>query len=209
MLEILYEDNHLLMLNKPAGLLTQPAEKSTDSLEDRAKAFLKQRDKKAGAVFLHAVHRLDKPVSGIVVFAKTSKALSRLNESQRLKAWHKVYQAEVEGQISPSEGDLIHYLKHDERKTLISEVPKEDYKLSKLHYKTLKTDKETSKIEIYLDSGRYHQIRAQLAFTGHPILGDIKYGAIRSYQPNAIALCHTRVEFPHPITKKEIIGEIV
>lgn len=166
MLKILYEDNHILAVFKPAGLLTQPTDECAESLELQAKQYLKERYQKPGAVYLHAVHRLDKPVSGIVVFAKTSKALSRLNEAQREKEWRKIYQAEVEGTWSKLEGELTHYLKHDEFKTLVSEKPLPGYKLAKLHYRILENRETTALVEIELETGRYHQIRAQLAFAG-------------------------------------------
>lgn len=195
-LDILFEDNHHLVVIKPAGMLTQPDDTSQASLEALAKDYIKHKYQKPGKVFLHAVHRLDKPVSGIVVFAKTSKALSRLNASQREKQWRKVYQAEIEGLLIPSAGELCHYLKHDDYKTLVSPLPKPDYKRSVLKYRVL----EESVVEIELDTGRYHQIRAQLAFVGCPIIGDTKYGS-RTRLPNeAIALHHSHLSFPHAIT---------
>lgn len=202
MIKILYEDNHLLIMDKPAGLLTQPADGSKDSLEEQAKNYIKVKFGKPGAVYLHAVHRLDKPVGGIVVFAKTSKALSRLNESQREKKWHKIYQAEVEGLFDAKSGALTHYLKHDDFVTLVSEKPAEGYKLSKLTYKVVQEKDSHSVVEIELDTGRYHQIRAQLSAAGHPILGDQKYGSHTSSP--YIALRHTRLQFPHPITGEPI-----
>ncbi len=202
MIRVLFEDNHLLIVEKPPGLLTQPSEGSTDSLEEQAKQYIKVKYEKPGAVFLHAVHRLDKPVGGIVVFAKTSKALSRLNESQREKSWKKIYQAEVEGTLKEKSGVLVHYLKHDDFKTLVSDKVQGGYKLSKLSYKVVEEKRNCSVLEIELDTGRYHQIRAQLSAAGHPIVGDQKYGS-KTSAPH-IALRHTQLEFPHPITTQPI-----
>lgn len=206
MIKVIYEDNHLLIVEKPPGLLTQPAEGSNDSLEDQAKQYIKVRYEKPGAVYLHAVHRLDRPVGGIVVFAKTSKALSRLNESQRGKGWRKVYQAEVEGIFKDKSGVLTHYLKHDDFKTLVSDKAQEDYKLSRLSYKVIEEKGNCSVLEIELVTGRYHQIRAQLSAAGHPIIGDQKYGSKQAL-PH-IALKHTKLEFPHPITNNVVAVEL-
>lgn len=191
---ILFEDNHILAVYKPAGWLTQPSPKEDDSLETWAKALIKERDQKPGNVYLHAVHRLDRPVKGIVLFAKTSKALSRLNESLRKKAWEKIYFAEIEGELPAKEGVLEHYLTHGEHEAI--EDPKG--KLCRLHYK-----KRGNGVEISLETGRYHQIRAQLALAGCPIKGDVKYGA-HSASDGHIHLAHIRLTFPHPITGEPI-----
>lgn len=193
--DVLYEDNHLLALYKAANLLTQPTAQEKDSLETRAKAWLKEKYQKPGAVYLHAVHRLDKPVSGIVLFAKTSKALSRLNESLRTKECEKIYRAEIEGSLLAQEGVLENILTHGEHEAY--EDP--HGKLARLHYKMIKT----GLVEIRLETGRYHQIRLQLALSGHPILGDAKYGSKVPYK-EGIALCHVRLTFPHPITKERL-----
>jgi len=194
-MEVLYEDNHLFIVFKPSGLLTQPSGQVQESLEARAKAFIKERDRKPGGVFLEAVHRLDKPVSGIVVFAKTSKALSRLNAAQREKKFRKIYRAEVEGHLEPLEGTFEHFLVHDRHKAKVSPGGK----LSRLQYRVVEKRQNTSVVEVELQTGRYHQIRVQFAHAGHPIVGDVKYGSRLARNSAGIALSHTEVEFPHPI----------
>lgn len=208
MIEIIYEDNHLLVLNKPAGMLTQPSGTEQMSLEEMAKQWIKQRDQKPGNVFLHAVHRLDKPVSGLVLFAKTSKALSRLQAEMRHKNTKKVYIALVEGVPPSSSGVLEHYLSHDDHRATVRTTPSPDAKLARLSYRIIKTKDQLSLIEIILETGRYHQIRAQFAAIGCPIVGDHKYGSHATYQPDAIALHHARLEIAHPITKELQVFEV-
>ena len=187
-LNALYEDNHLLVVNKPAGMLTQGNE-----VEDGLEEILKKSYR-----FLHSVHRLDRPVSGIVVFAKSSKALSRLNASQRDGKWTKKYLARVEGKLE-GEKTLTHRLIHGDRKAEINE----DGKLASLHYTVIQNDRESSLLEITLQTGRYHQIRIQLSSIGHPILGDKKYGS--TIKRNNIALCHHFLSFPHPVKPENIL----
>lgn len=193
---VLYLDNHLLIVNKPAGLLTQPTENSSDSLEERAKAYIKERFEKPGAVYLHAVHRLDKPVSGIVLFARTSKALSRLQEQQRNREIQKVYFALVDQEPKDKSGELKHKLLHGSHKAEVSENGKEAI----LRYRVV--GKNLLRIELV--TGRYHQIRAQLAAIGSPIVGDKKYGSHKSCAEGQIALHHGEMTFVHPTTKKGI-----
>lgn len=190
-LEVLFEDNHLLVVNKPAGLLTQPSGTNRDSLEDRAKAWIKDRYNKPGNVFLHAVHRLDLPVSGIVVFARTSKALSRLNEAMRQRETKKIYCALVEGTFPAAEGILEHTIIHDDFHAQIHPQGK----LARLKYRAMSTH-----VEIELETGRYHQIRLQLSAVGCPIVGDCRYGSTAPFQEGAIALHHHRMAFAHPVT---------
>ncbi len=193
---VLYLDNHLFIVNKPAGLLTQPTENSSDSLEELAKAYIKERFEKPGAVYLHAVHRLDKPVSGIVLFARTSKALSRLQEQQRNREIQKVYFALVDQEPKDKSGELKHKLLHGSHKAEVSESGKEAI----LRYRVV--GKNLLRIELI--TGRYHQIRAQLAAIGSPIVGDKKYGSHKSCAEGQIALHHGEMVFVHPTTKKEI-----
>ncbi|GAB5411116.1 MAG: pseudouridine synthase [Chlamydiales bacterium] len=193
---VLYLDNHLLIVNKPAGLLTQPTDCSSDSLEERAKAYIKERFEKPGAVYLHAVHRLDRPVSGIVLFARTSKALSRLQEQQRNREIQKVYFALVDQEPKKKSGELKHKLLHGSHKAEVCERGKEAI----LRYKVV--GKNLLRIELV--TGRYHQIRAQLAAIGSPIVGDKKYGSHMSCPEGQIALHHGEMVFVHPTTKKEI-----
>lgn len=200
--DILYYDNHLLVANKAAGMLTQPNESSDVSLEALCKAWIKDHFQKPGNVFLQAVHRLDRPVSGIVVFARTSKALSRLNLSMRESRFQKEYIAWVEGIFKEKEGELEHYLLHEEHFAKI--VSKECLASKKclLKYCVQGEMDRCSLLKISLLTGRYHQIRAQLAAIGHPILGDQKYGSSLSC-PN-LFLHHFSCLFPHPITDEQM-----
>lgn len=201
MLTPLFEDNHLLVLNKPGGLLTQPSGTEQDSLEQQAKIWIKEVHQKPGNVFLEAVHRLDKPVSGVVVFGKTSKALSRLNASMRVKDARKIYCAWVEGVLKSDEGVLEHFLFHDDYHARIVDRSHPNGKLARLTYKVLQRTERNTLIEIELETGRYHQIRLQLSALGHPIWGDAKYGSHRDYSPEAIALHHRSLQLPHPISQ--------
>ena len=169
-----------------------------------AKQWLKEKYQKPGNVFLEAVHRIDKPVSGIVLFAKTSKALSRLNSVMRDKNIQKVYLAMVEGSPSPADGCLEHYLVHDDYKARIADKDEPGAKAARLTYRTLRANDGQTLLEIVLETGRYHQIRAQLAAIGYPIVGDVKYGSSKQLPNGAILLHHSRLSVPHPIT-----GEMV
>lgn len=199
----IFEDNHLLVLNKPAGLLTQPSGTNQESLEEQAKAWIKEKYQKPGNVFLTAIHRLDKGVSGVVVFSKTSKALSRLNASMRDKKTQKIYWAWLEGVLPHDKGMLENLIIHDDFHAKVDP----NGKLARLSYRVLKRDKECTLVEIELETGRYHQIRVQFGFLGYPIWGDNKYGGKQRYQPDAIALHHRRLEIPHPITQEGMIFE--
>jgi 23S rRNA pseudouridine1911/1915/1917 synthase len=200
-LESLFEDNHVLIVNKPAGLLTQPNETGAPSLEAELKDLIKQRDHKPGQVFLHAVHRLDKPASGIILFAKTSKALSRLNASFHRSETEKIYCAIVEGAVFKLEGTLEHFLFHDEFYAKVVDATFPGAKQARLHYRVSQSSEALTALEIQLETGRYHQIRAQWAAVGFPILGDRKYGSKRGYFPEAIALHHHKLRILHPTLK--------
>ncbi|MBS0585305.1 MAG: RluA family pseudouridine synthase [Verrucomicrobia bacterium] len=192
----LYLDNHILVLNKSKGVLTLPSVHETDCLVEHGKAFLKEKFQKPGNVFLHPVHRLDRGASGIVVFARTSKALSRLNESIREGDWKKIYLLQCEGRLPQKEGEIISYLNRCEYHT---EVVKEgEGKRCMLRYRSL----ENGLVEVELLTGRYHQIRAQFASIGCPIKGDTKYGAKSAPYQGGIALHHARLTFTHPVTKE-------
>lgn len=202
---LIFEDNHLLVVSKPGGLLTQPSGTEQENVEDGLKNWIKKRDHKQGAVFLHALHRLDKPASGLVLFAKTSKALSRLNASIRNKEAKKIYLAWVEKELTPSSGPLIHWLVHADFQAVV--IPKRDAlkhpgaKEAKLHYRCLARREGAALIEIELETGRYHQIRCQLAAIGCPILGDRRYGSAVAFgHSEAIALHHVFLEITHPVT---------
>ena len=155
--------------------------------------------------FLGVIHRLDKPVGGIVIFAKTSKALSRLNEAMREGKIHKTYTATVDGHMPSDAGTLENFLLHDDYKAEVVKGGTPGAKLARLQYKVLKKEASSSVVELQLETGRYHQIRAQCAAAGAPILGDAKYGSSRPSKDGFLALRHTRVMFPHPITQEPIV----
>jgi len=205
---ILYEDNHLFVLNKPCGLLTQPSGTDQDSLEAWGKQWIKEKYHKSGNVFLEAVHRLDKPASGIVVFARTSKALSRLNTAMRNKSTLKNYLALVEGYPGAQEGLLEHNLVHDEHMARVGGADERGAKLARLRYRVVRQSADATLLEIVLETGRYHQIRVQLAALGCPIAGDFKYGSRKRHHcEGCIALHHCRLQIPHPISGLPIIFE--
>lgn len=197
--EVLYCDNHLLALNKPSGMLTQPNDSQELSLEEWGKNWLKTRFEKRGNVFLEAVHRLDRPVSGIVLFARTSKGLARMQERVRDKCFKKTYIALVHGRLTEKSGVFEDLLEHDSFHAKESRSGK----LSLLHYNVLEEQKEVSLVQITLITGRYHQIRFQFSKRGFPVLGDQKYGSQADYG-NAILLHHLRLETTHPITSSPL-----
>ncbi|MBF5059807.1 RluA family pseudouridine synthase [Candidatus Neptunochlamydia vexilliferae] len=197
-LKILFVDNHLLAVCKPKGMLTQPNQTGAPNLEDLAKAWVKKEYHKKGNVFLHPIHRLDKPVSGIVLFARTSKALSRLNAQMRERAFIKTYLAEVEGHLPEKSGELRHHLVHGSHHARVDPTGK----LAHLSFTVVEERPKTTVASVTLHTGRYHQIRAQFAHIGHPILGDAKYGATQS-SPH-IALHHSELTFNHPISKEKV-----
>lgn len=192
---VIFCDNHVLVVDKPAMMVTQPTEGHKTSLEDWAKAWIKEKYQKPGAVFLHAVHRLDKEVSGLVLFARTSKALSRLNEAMRDGKTQKTYEALVEGTLPNEEGTLLDEIEHKEHFARVGSGKK-----AILHYRVIEKYQDTTLVEIDLETGRYHQIRAQFSSFGHPIVGDKKYGSKRANKKPGIALHNTRLTFPHPIS---------
>lgn len=204
---VLYEDNHILVVSKPAGLLTQPTELESRSVETTAKAWLKEKYQKPGNVFIGIVHRLDKAVSGIVLLAKTSKALSRLNSAIRAKESKKTYCALVEGAPPTTQGTLEHFLRHDDYRASISHAQDRQAKAARLHYQVVKRFPHTSLLHIDLETGRYHQIRAQCAAIGCPIVGDSKYGSTHHLPEGAIALHHMRLQITHPVTKQLLVFE--
>ena len=202
-LEILYSDNHLLAVNKEGGLLTQDSGSGKDNLESLAREFVKIEKRKKGNVFLHACHRIDKEVSGIVLFARTSKALKRLTSKNYREKMEKIYHAIVEGNINKKSDQLIDYLLHQNYRSVISCKDNIKAKRAILDYKFLEKHSKGIKLEIKLLSGRYHQIRAQLSNLGNPILGDTKYGAKEFC--SEIALHHHKLSFHHPVQNRTII----
>jgi 23S rRNA pseudouridine1911/1915/1917 synthase len=204
--DILYEDNHLLVVNKHAGELVQADSEGETGLEDAIKAFIRRRDSKPGDVFLGVVHRIDRPVSGAVVFAKTSKALARLNEMLRKGEFDKTYWAITEELPPAEEGTLTHHIVRDgkQNRSRAFDSPKKDSKEARLTYKMIAASSNYYLLEVKLLTGRHHQIRAQLAKIGSPIKGDLKYGAKRSNPDGGISLHSRRVVFMHPVRKEPL-----
>ncbi|NHQ76416.1 RluA family pseudouridine synthase, partial [Elizabethkingia miricola] len=204
--QIVYEDNHLLVINKQVGQLVQGDKTGDKSLLDEIKDFIKIRDHKPGNVFLGLVHRIDRPTSGLVIYAKTSKALSRLTQMVKNREIEKTYWAIVPKEMIPLEQKLVHYLRKNEKnnKATVFEKVTEGAKEARLHYKVIRTLDNYYLLEIDLETGRHHQIRAQLAKIGIPIKGDLKYGAPRSNPDGGIHLHARKLSFTHPVTKEAI-----
>ncbi len=200
--KVLYEDNHIVAVLKPAGVLTQGDSSGEESLMDMVKKYLKEKYKKPGNVFLGLVHRLDRPVSGIVLFAKTSKGASRLSEQFRNHEIEKIYQAIVIGRPKENRGVLNNFLAKD-KKTLKAEKSlggKESF----LYYEVVSSNDKYSLLKIQLETGKFHQIRAQLSLVSLPILGDVKYGGEKWENKNIIALSATAIYFKTATEDKEI-----
>lgn len=204
--EILFEDNHLLIINKKAGELAQGDATGDIPLIDSLKEFIKIRDQKPGNVFLGLVHRLDRPTSGILVFAKTGKALSRMNDLFKTRDVKKAYWAIVEGKPEKDFERLEQYLRKNQKnnKVTVFTKPTPEAKLAILEYKLLGNLDNYSLLEVDLFTGRSHQIRSQLSFIGNPIKGDLKYGAKRSNPDGSISLHARKISFIHPVKKEEI-----
>jgi len=196
-LKVLYEDNHLIAVFKPTGVLTQRDKTNELSLMDEVKEYLIKKYQKPGNVFLGLLHRLDRPVSGIILFAKTSKGASRLSEQIRNHQVLKTYQAVVIGQPQKNQATLIDYLKKDkdENKVVLSKEPKSGFEKAELEYETISSNGRCSLLKINLKTGKPHQIRSQLASIGCPIVGDVKYGANTALSDKSIMLCATDLEF--------------
>jgi RluA family pseudouridine synthase len=198
---LLYEDNHLLVVNKPAGMLTQGDATGDLDLLTAAKLYLKEKHDKPGNVFLGLVHRLDRPVSGAMVFARTSKAASRLSRQFRKRTVEKRYLAIVEGKLDGN-GVLVDYLRKDHRIVRIVDAQHPQGARAELSYETLAQENQTSLVEVQLATGRPHQIRVQLANLGHPVVGDFRYGARTELDGRNLALHSYRLQIEHP-TKGE------
>lgn len=205
-MEILYEDNHLMIVNKAPGEIVQGDKTGDEPLVETLKRMIKQRDNKPGNVFLGVTHRLDRPVGGIVIFAKTSKALTRMNELFRQGKVHKTYWALTRNTPNPPSGELHHWITTVERTnkstTHTTEVP--GSKEAKLKYRTLAQGDRFSLVEVELLTGRKHQIRVQLSAIGSPIRGDLKYGDKRSNPDGSISLLARHISFTHPVSHKLI-----
>ncbi len=203
---ILYEDNHIIIVNKRSSDLVQGDGTGDEPLDDIVRAYIKEKYNKPGDVFLGVVHRLDRPVSGCVVYARTSKALSRLSELFRTREVKKTYWAIVSDRPPAEEGTLSNYLKKNEQqnKSYVYEKEVKGSKLAELSYRVLARSEKYYLIEVDLQTGRHHQIRAQLAAAGCPIKGDLKYGSKRSNEGGGISLHSRRVAFVHPVKNEEI-----
>ena len=204
---ILYEDNHLLVVNKKVGEIVQGDKTGDEPLSEKYKAFIAQRDSKPGQVFMGLPHRLDRPVSGITVLAKTSKALERLNAMFRESDVHKFYWAMVCHEPKPTAGHLEDMMWRNEKqnKSFVVKPGTKDAKHAVLSYKTIAQSDRYTLLEINLETGRHHQIRCQLAALGCPIRGDLKYGAKRSNPDGGISLHARKIEFIHPVSKLPIV----
>jgi 23S rRNA pseudouridine1911/1915/1917 synthase len=224
-MEVVYEDNHIIIVNKRSGEIVQGDKTGDTQLSEIVKAYIKEKYGKPGAVFLGVVHRLDRPVWGLVVFAKTSKALSRLNTMFANGDIHKTYWAITKNRPAKDEDVLINWMVRNEKlnksfiysKSVPEHIPDDQQsfkdnkgnvvKLAKLHYKLIGSSNNYNLLEIELMTGRHHQIRCQLAAIGCPIKGDLKYGASRSNPDGSISLFAHKVEFVHPVSKTFISVE--
>ncbi|HMQ48925.1 MAG TPA: RluA family pseudouridine synthase [Saprospiraceae bacterium] len=207
-LEVLFEDNHLIAVNKPAGILVQGDETEDRPLGEYVKDYIKHRYQKPGDVFLGVIHRLDRPVSGVCVFARTSKALSRMNELFKNRDIQKTYWAITNQRPEPLSGHLIHYIEKDKNKNLAHAYLRQRNqaaKQSELDYKLIGSLGSHHLLEVKPLTGRPHQIRAQLAKIGCPIMGDVKYGHKQANRNGAIHLHCRNLSFLHPV-KKEMVS---
>jgi 23S rRNA pseudouridine1911/1915/1917 synthase len=205
-LQILHEDNHIIVINKRVGDIVQGDKTGDKPLTEVVKEYIKDKYNKPGDVFLGVIHRLDRPTTGIVVFARTSKALSRMNALFSNRETQKTYWAIVKNKPQNSEAKLVHYLKRNEKnntsKAHTNEVP--ESKLASLDYQTIASLQNYYALEINLHTGRHHQIRAQLSAIGSPIKGDLKYGFDRSNPDGGIHLHARKLVFTHPVSKENI-----
>ncbi|MGI6224340.1 MAG: RluA family pseudouridine synthase [Prevotella sp.] len=205
-MKIIYEDNHIIVVFKEAGEIVQGDKTGDEPLSEKVKQYIKEKYHKPGNVFLGVVHRLDRPVAGLVVFARTSKALSRLNDMFRNGEVHKTYWAITKEEPKESESLLENWLVRNEKQNKSyaydHEVP--NSKLAKLTYKVIGKSENYTLLEVHLITGRHHQIRCQLAHIGCPIRGDLKYGAKRSNPDGSISLLAHHIEFVHPVSKQTL-----
>ena len=203
---VVYEDNHIIVVNKTASEIVQADKTGDTPLSETVKQYLKEKYQKPGNVFLGVTHRLDRPVSGLVIFAKTSKALTRLNEMFRAGEVKKTYWAVVKNAPKESEGELVHFLVRNEKQNKSYAYDKEvpNSKKAVLDYRLIGRSENYYLLEVDLKTGRHHQIRCQLAKMGCPIKGDLKYGSPRSNPDGSICLHARRVRFVHPVSKELI-----
>ena len=207
-MEVVYEDNHII-INKASGEIVQGDKSGDTPLADLVKDYIKRKYNKPGNVFLGVVHRLDRPVSGLVVFARTSKALTRLNDMFRNGDIHKTYWAITRNRPPEEEATLTHWITRNtqQNKSYASDREKPNSKKAMLRYRLIGCTDNYHLLEVQLMTGRHHQIRCQLAHIGCPIKGDLKYGAQRSNPDGSICLHARRVEFVHPVTKQTVVAE--
>lgn len=205
-MNIIYEDNHLIIINKAPGELSQSDITKDPSLVDDLKVYLKHKYQKKGNVYLGLVNRLDRPTSGLLIFSKTSKSLTRMNKIQKLRKIKKTYYAVTEKRPKNESDKLINYLKKNQSKNKSFVVNENDPKAKKaiLKYRLIKKLKNYFLLEIILETGRHHQIRCQLSNIGCPIKGDVKYGAKRPNKDRSISLHSKKIEFTHPVSNKEL-----
>lgn len=205
-LQVLFEDNHIIVVNKRAGDITQGDKTGDKPLNEVVKEYVKVKYNKPGNVFIGTVHRLDRPTSGIVIFARTSKALERLNKMLRDKTIQKTYWALVKNKPKKERDTLTNFLKKDPKKnkSFVFKKEIEGSKKATLHYKVIQILENYTLLEIDLETGRHHQIRTQLSYIGSPIKGDLKYGFPRSNKDGSISLHARKINFIHPVSKEEI-----
>ena len=208
-MQVVYEDNHIIIVSKRSGEIVQGDKTGDEPLSETVKQYIKKKYGKPGEVFLGVVHRLDRPVSGLVIFARTSKALTRLNKMFAEGDVHKTYWAITQNTPKEPEGTLIHWIVRNEQqnKSYAYDKEKPHAKKAILHYRVIGHSDNYSLIEVRLLTGRHHQIRCQLAAMGCPIKGDLKYGAPRSNPDGSISLLSRRIEFVHPVSKENICVE--
>ena len=206
---VVYEDNHIIVVNKTASEIVQADKTGDTPLSETVKQYLKEKYQKPGNVFLGVTHRLDRPVSGLVIFAKTSKALTRLNEMFRTGGVKKTYWAIVKNPPKEPEGELTHFLVRNEKQNKSYAYDKEvpNSKKAVLDYRLIGRSENYYLLEVDLKTGRHHQIRCQLAKMGCPIKGDLKYGSPRSNPDGSICLHARKVRFVHPVSKEQIVLE--
>ena len=208
-MQVLYEDNHIIIVHKSSGEIVQGDKTGDTPLSDIVKAYIKEKYAKPGNVFVGVVHRLDRPVAGIVVFAKTSKALSRLNTMFSKGEVHKTYWAIIANTPKEEQGTLVNWLVRNEKQNKSYAYDKEvpNSKKAILNYQLISKSERYALLEVALLTGRHHQIRCQLAHMGCVIKGDLKYGAPRSNPDASISLLARRIEFIHPVSKEPIVVE--
>ena len=208
-MQVVYEDNHIIIVSKESGEIVQGDKTGDTPLSEQVKAYIKEKYAKPGEVFLGVVHRLDRPVAGLVVFARTSKALARMNDMFRNNEVHKTYWAITQERPNELEGTLTHWLVRNEKqnKSYAYDRERPHSKKAILTYKVIGASDRYTLVEVNLLTGRHHQIRCQLAKIGCPIKGDLKYGAKRSNPDGSISLIARRVEFVHPVSKLNICVE--